>query len=133
MSAFTSAEIEYLQSHQLGRLATVNGEGEPHVVPTGFRYNAELDTIDIGGHNLATSKKFRDAKRTGRAAFVVDDVLPPWQPRGVEVRGRAKVFEEGGDEVNSDFDAELAQLHPTRIVGWGINSDAYRANSRSVG
>jgi pyridoxamine 5'-phosphate oxidase family protein len=133
MSAFTSAEIEYLQSHQLGRLATVNGEGEPHVVPTGFRYNAELDTIDIGGHNLATSKKFRDAKRTGRAAFVVDDVLPPWQPRGVELRGRAEVFEEGGYEVNSDFDAELIRLHPTRIVGWGIDTDAYRPNSRFVG
>ena len=133
MSAFTSAEIEYLQSHQLGRLATVNGEGEPHVVPTGFRYNAELDTIDIGGHNLATSKKFRDAKRTGRAAFVVDDVLPPWQPRGVELRGRAEVFEERGDEVNSDFDAELIRLHPTRIVGWGIDTDAYRPNSRFVG
>ena len=133
MSAFTSAEIEYLQSQQLGRLATINGVGEPHVAPTGFRYNAGLDTIDIGDHNLAVSKKFRDAKRTGRAAFVVDDVLPPWQPRGVEVRGRAEVFEEGRNEVNSDFDAELVQLHPTRIVGWGIDSDAYRAYSRSVG
>src|ERR687894_972078 len=133
MSAFTSAEIEYLRNQRLSRLATVNGEGEPHVVPTGFRYNAELDTIDIGGHNLATSKKFRDAKRTGRAAFVVDDVLPPWQPRGGEVRGRVEVFEEGGDEVNSDFDAELIRLHPTRIVSWGIDTDAYRRNSRSVG
>jgi pyridoxamine 5'-phosphate oxidase family protein len=133
MSAFTSAEIEYLRSQQLGRLATVNGEGEPHVVPTGFRYNAELNTIDIGGHNLAASKKFRDARRTGRAAFVVDDVLPPWRARGVEVRGRVEVFEEGGDEVNSDFDAELIRLHPTRIVGWGIDTDAYRRNSRSVG
>jgi pyridoxamine 5'-phosphate oxidase family protein len=58
MSAFTSAEIEYLQSQRLGRLATVNGEGEPHVVPTGFRYNAELESTDIGGHNLAASKNF---------------------------------------------------------------------------
>ena len=64
---------------------------------------------------------------------MVDDVLPPWRVRGVEVRGRAEVFEEGGDEVNSDFDAELIRLHPTRIVGWGIDTDAYRPNSRSVG
>ena len=133
MSVFTSAEIEYLRSQRLGRLAAVNGEGEPHVVPTGFRYNAELDTIDIGGHNLAASKKFRDARRTRRAAFAVDDVLPPWRVRGVEVRGRAEVFEEGGDEINSDFDAELIRLHPTRIVSWGIDTDAYRRNSRSVG
>jgi len=133
MSAFTPAEIEYLQGQQLGRLATVNESGEPHVVPVGFRYNAELDTIDVGGHNLGKSKKFRDAARTGRAAFVVDDVLPPWQARGVEVRGRAEVFEEGGEDVNSDFDAELIRVHPTRIVDWGIDTDAFSPNSRSVG
>ncbi|MDQ3637484.1 MAG: PPOX class F420-dependent oxidoreductase [Actinomycetota bacterium] len=133
MSSFTQAEIDYLQGQQLGRLATVNESGEPHVVPVGFRYNAELDTIDVGGHNLGKSKKFRDAARTGRAAFVVDDVLPPWQARGVEVRGRAEVFEEGGEDVNSDFDAELIRVHPTRIVGWGIDTDAFSPNSRSVG
>ncbi|MDQ3284176.1 MAG: PPOX class F420-dependent oxidoreductase [Actinomycetota bacterium] len=133
MSAFTRAEIEYLQGQQLGRLATVNESGEPHVVPTSFRYNASLDTIDIGGHNLGKSKKFRDVASTGRAAFVVDDVLPPWQARGVEVRGRAEVFSEGGEEVNSDFDAELIRLHPSRIVGWGIDTDPYHPNSRAVG
>jgi pyridoxamine 5'-phosphate oxidase family protein len=133
MSAFTRTEIEYLQGQQLGRLATVNESGEPHVVPTSFRYNAALDTIDIGGHNLGKSKKFRDVARTGRAAFVVDDVLPPWQARGVEVRGQAEVFSEGGEEVNSDFDAELIRLHPSRIVGWGIDTDPYHPNSRAVG
>ncbi len=132
MSAFTRAEREYLQGQQLVRLATVNESGEPHVVPTSFRYNAELDTIDIGGHKLAASKKFRDVARTGRAAFVLDDVLPPWQARGVEVRGRAEVFEEGGREVNSAFDAELIRLHRSRFVGWGIDTDPFRPNSRSV-
>ena len=132
MSACTLAEIEYLQDQRLGRLATVNASGEPHLMPTSFRYNAELDIIDIGGHNLAASKKFRDVARTGRAAFVVDDVLPSWQARGVEVRGRAEVFSEGGEKVNSDFDDELVRLHPGRIVGWGIDTDAFRPNSRSV-
>jgi pyridoxamine 5'-phosphate oxidase family protein len=133
MSTFTPAEIEYLQGQRLGRLATVKESGEPHVVPTSFRYNAELDSIDIGGHNLGKSKKFRDVARTGRAAFVVDDVLPPWQARGVEVRGWAEVFSGDGEKVNSDFDAELIRLHPSRIVGWGIDTNPYRPNSRSVG
>jgi pyridoxamine 5'-phosphate oxidase family protein len=133
MSTFTPAEIEYLQGQRLGRLATVNESGEPHVVPTSFRYNAELDSIDIGGHNLGKSKKFRDVARTGRAAFVVDDVLPSWQARGVEVRGWAEVFSGDGEKVNSDFDAELIRLHPSRIVGWGIDTNPYRPNSRSVG
>jgi len=132
MSAFTAAEIEYIKNQRLGRLATVNGKGEPHVVPVAFRYNAELDTIDIGGHNLGRSNKFRDARSTEKAAFVVDDVLPPWQARGVEARGRAEVLEEGGRGINADFGAEMIRLHPERIVGWGLDTDAFRPNSRSV-
>ena len=117
----------------MGRLATVDAAGEPHVLPVGFRYNAELDTIDIGGHNLSRSKKFRDVAQNGRAAFVVDDVLPPWQARGIEVRGRAEVLVSGGQQVNADFDSELIRITPAKVVAWGIDTDAYRANSRSVG
>jgi pyridoxamine 5'-phosphate oxidase family protein len=132
MSAFTQKEIEYLRDQRLGRLATVNGKGEPHVVPVAFRYNDELDAIDIGGHNFAKSKKYRDARATGRAAFVVDDVLPPWRARGVEVRGRAEVFGEGGEEIGPGFDADVVRIFPQRIVEWGLDSDAYSPNSRSV-
>ena len=58
MSHFTPAEIEYFASQRLGRLATVSASGEPHVVPVSFRYNPELDTIDIGGHNIARARSF---------------------------------------------------------------------------
>ncbi len=127
MSTFTEKEIEYLRGQRLGRLATVDAKGGPHVVPVAFRYNPQRETIDIGGHNLARSKKFRDAAESGLAAFVVDDVVPGdrWRARGVEVRGRAEVF--------SDFADELIRVVPERIVGWGIDSDAYRPNARSVG
>jgi pyridoxamine 5'-phosphate oxidase family protein len=133
VSVFTEGEIEYLGGQRLGRLATVDPEGIPHVVPVTFRYNAEFDTLDVGGHDFARSKKFRDAGRTGKAAFVVDDVLPPWRVRGIEVRGRAEVHSEGGKEIMDDFANELIRIFPQRIVGWGIDSDAYKQNSRSVG
>ena len=143
MSAFTDKEIAYLEEQRLGRLATVDAGGRPHVVPVAFRYNEELDAVDIGGHqrapvgtgghNFAGSKKYRDAEKTGKAAFVVDDVLPPWRARGVEVRGRAEVLSEGGKEIMEDFAEELIRIFPRRIVGWGIDSDAYKPNSRSVG
>ncbi|MGZ3636354.1 MAG: PPOX class F420-dependent oxidoreductase [Ktedonobacterales bacterium] len=132
MSKFTAQEIEYLGSQRLGRLATLSALGEPHVVPVGFRYNAELDTIDIGGHNIGKSKKFRDVARDGRVAFVVDDVLPPWKPRGVEVRGLAEVLAEGGKLIMQDFDDELIRITPRRIISWGVESDAFRPNSRSA-
>jgi pyridoxamine 5'-phosphate oxidase family protein len=133
MSVFTYREIEYMNEQRLGRLATVDAEGNPHVVPVAFRYNEELDAVDIGGHNFAGSKKFRDVGNTGRAAFVVDDVLPPWRVRGVEVRGRAEVRSEGGKEIKKDFAGDMIRIHPRRIVSWGVDSDAFSPNSRSVG
>jgi len=103
------------------------------VVPVSFRYNAELDTIDIGGHGIGKSKKYRDAGRQGKAAFVVDDVQPPWKPRGIEVRGTAEVHTTGGQEINANFDPELIRIYPKRIIGWGIDSDtAFQSNSRTV-
>ena len=133
MSVFTDKEIEYINEQRLGRLATVDAEGNPHVVPVAFRYNEELDAVDIGGHNFAGSKKFRDVGKTGRAAFVVDDVLPPWRVRGVEVRGRAEVRSEGGKEIMRDFAGEMIRIHPRRIVSWEVDSNAFSPNSRSVG
>jgi pyridoxamine 5'-phosphate oxidase family protein len=132
MSVFTPAEIEYLKSQRLGRLATVNSKGEPHVVPVGFRYNPELDTIDIGGRNIAQTRKFRDAARLGQVAFVVDDVLPPWKPRGIEIRGRAEVFSTGGQEIVPSFAPELIRVFPTRVIGWGIDSERYQPLSRAI-
>jgi pyridoxamine 5'-phosphate oxidase family protein len=123
MSKFTAEEIAYLASQRLGRLATTNGKGDLHVVPVGFRYNPEHDTIDIGGHNMASSKKYREALRHGRVAFVVDDVLPPWKPRFVEVRGTVEALAEGGKTINQGFDPDILRVTPTYIVSMGVNDD----------
>jgi pyridoxamine 5'-phosphate oxidase family protein len=80
MSVFTDDELAYLQGERrLARIATVGEDGTPHVVPGGFSYNAKHDTIDLGGHSVERSKKFRDAARSGRAAVVIDD-LPASTP-----------------------------------------------------
>src|ERR671938_219594 len=117
MSAFTEKEIEYLEEQRLGRLATVDAKGRPHVVPVAFRYNAEHDAVDIGGGHLGQNKKIRDGGQKGRGALVVDDVLPPWRTRGVEVRGRAEVKHEGGKRIMQNFSEEMIRIFPTRIVG----------------
>ncbi len=123
MSIFTQEEITYLHRGLLGRVATVGRDGTPHIAPVGFSYNAELDTIDVGGRDMANTKKFRDVARSGRAALVVDDVQPPWQPRGIELRGRAEAI--AGPRP-------LIRIHPERIVSWGL-SDAHERRARSVG
>src|SRR5256885_7257638 len=87
MSVFTPAEVAYLKSQRLGRIATVGPTGQPHVVPVGFRYNPEHDTIDIGGHDLSKREKFADGRAHPKGAFVVDDLAPasPWRPPGIEI------------------------------------------------
>ena len=121
MNRFTEQEVAYLQNQRLARIATVSAKGDLHVVPVGFRYNPEYDTIDIGGHNFATSKKYRDAIRHGRIAIVVDDVQPPWKPRFVEVRGTVEAISSGGKAINDQFEADMLRLTPTYIVSFGVN------------
>ncbi|MGP8248640.1 MAG: PPOX class F420-dependent oxidoreductase [Candidatus Dormibacteria bacterium] len=123
MSSFSDAEREYLLGEvRLGRLATVGADGTPHVVPTSFRYNPDTDTIDVGGHDFATRKKYRDALRHPKVAFVVDDIVSfnPWRVRGLEVRGDVEVLETGGGGLGPGFSPEMFRIRPRRIVSWGM-------------
>jgi pyridoxamine 5'-phosphate oxidase family protein len=132
MSAFTDLEIEYMAGQRLGRIATVGADGQPHVVPTTFRYNAGEDAIDVGGMRMSTTKKTRDIQRTGRATIVVDDVLPPWQPRMIEIRGTAEVLGSGGKATFGDnFEDTIVRIRPARIIAFGIDPGD-SANARSV-
>lgn len=120
MASFTEAEIQYIQSQRLGRLATIGPDGAPHVVPNSVRYNAELGTLDLGGQRLGQTRKWRDIARDPRVAIVVDDVLPPWKPRGVEVRGRAEQVPQGGEIFGAHFGSEMIRIYPEKIVSWGL-------------
>ncbi|HEV2459924.1 MAG TPA: PPOX class F420-dependent oxidoreductase [Ktedonobacterales bacterium] len=135
MSSFTRAEIAYLQGQRLGRLATVGPDGQPHVVPVGFRFNPELDAIDIGGHDFAKRKKYRDVQHNPRVAFVVDDLasVSPWRPRMLEIRGTAEVLGSGGEQVITGFDREMFRIRPHRIVSIGIEGgENFGLNARSI-
>ncbi len=133
MSVFTDSEIDYLAGQRLGRIATVGADGQPHVVPTSFRYNPDHDSIDVGGLRMSTTKKLRDIERTGLASIVVDDVLPPWQPRMLEIRGSATVVGSGGKAINDRFEDTIVRIRPARIVAFGIDGEGTSANARSVG
>ena len=135
-SVFTPKEIEYMNSQHLGRLATVNPEGKPQIAPVGFRYNPELDAIEIGGHDVSKTKKFHNIQKNSQVAFVIDDVLPPWQPRGVEIRGTAETLSTGGKAAFGhlyEADDALIRIKPEQIIGWGLEEGARQANNRKVG
>jgi pyridoxamine 5'-phosphate oxidase family protein len=139
MSVFTDNEIEYMKGQKLGRLATVREDGAPQIAPVGFRYNADLDAIEIGGRNMSRTKKYHNVKENPHVAFVIDDVLPPWQPRGVEIRGIAETVSTGGKGMYGpkyEIDDAIIRIKPTQVIGWGlgdvVEGDAWN-NNRKVG
>jgi PPOX class F420-dependent enzyme/OxyR family protein len=135
MSVFSAAEIKYLESQRLARIATVGRDCQPHVVPVSFRYNPETDTIDVGGHGFAQRKKYRDVQRNPSVAIVIDDLasVDPWRPRMIEVRGEAEVLPTGGETVGRGFDPPMFRIQPLRIISIGIEGEeAFGLNARSV-
>jgi pyridoxamine 5'-phosphate oxidase family protein len=122
MIELTATQIEYLASQLLGRIAAAGADGKPHVVPTSFRRNGDLGTIDIGGHHVATTKKYRDVQANGWAAIVVDDLVStdPWTPRMLEIRGRAEAIATGGADLGSGFGDAFIRLYPEKVNSFGI-------------
>lgn len=125
MSAFTDNEIAYLGEQRLGRIATQQPDGTLQNSPVGFAFNAATDTIDVSGHNMSTSRKFKNVADNGRVAFVVDDLAPGggWRPRFLEVRGWAEAITEA--EVPSAHPivaGPFIRIHPTRILAFGLDA-----------
>ncbi len=113
MSAFTDTQLAFLRTARLlGRLATVGSNGMPHVTPVGWNLGPDEETIQVGGRNFAATKKFRDVTRTHRAAIVIDEVLSPWRPRGIEIRGRAEAIDAPEPHI---------VIYPERVIAWDLD------------
>jgi pyridoxamine 5'-phosphate oxidase family protein len=119
MSVFSDAELAYLAQGKLGRLATIDAAGMPHVVPLGWRYNAGLDTIDIGGRDFARSRKFHNAQRNPNVALVIDDVWPPGWPGCGMIRGAAEALPDATGP-DSQPGGPIIRLHPAEVISWGM-------------
>jgi len=118
---FSDEQLRYLKSQYLGRLATVDRAGQPQNNPVGFRVNAELQTLDVGGRNMGATKKFRNVAAGSRVGFVVDDLasVDPWRPRMVEVRGWAEALEDV-EPPGAGMSREIIRIHPERIIAFGL-------------
>jgi pyridoxamine 5'-phosphate oxidase family protein len=136
-SVFTPAEIDFLKTQRLCRIATADGKGQPHVTPVAFHYNADSNTFVISGHGgFDKRKKWHVVEQNPQVALVFDSILSynPWKVAGIEVRGVAALRSTGGEVLGTGFDADCFVITPKRIISWGIEGEAYgRPNARSVG
>lgn len=132
-SIFTEGELAYLASQRLGRLATAQPDGTLQVSPVGFAVNLEHQTIDIGGRDMARSRKFRNVQANGRVAFVVDDLasVQPWVVRCLEIRGRGEAITEPTDSA-SRVRGSIIRVFPQRIISWGFDPPELARGSRDV-
>jgi len=134
MSVFSEAEIAYLQSKTMGRLATIGAVGRPHLVPLTYRFNTDEDAIDIGGVDFANSKKWRDVLQNPYVAFLVDDASPNGA-HAIEIRGDAEPHFSGGELINPrfpNFKPEFVRVRPHRIISWGLESAGFAPHARTV-
>jgi pyridoxamine 5'-phosphate oxidase family protein len=128
----TDAEQAYLSSQVHGRLATVAPDGSPQVKPVGFRYNAETGTVDIFGFNMAQSAKYRNVRKDGRVALVVDDDpgLGPAGMRFLEIRGIAETAT--GEAPWAGLPPEIIRIHPRRVLSLNIEPDRRGLLTRDI-
>ena len=122
MSIFSEAELAFLRGARLARLATIGPDRAPQVRPVGFVVDAEAGTVDIAGMRNPATQKWRNVQRDGRVALVVDDVLPPWRPRALEIRGDAEVLPDV-QPVGAFEGAPpgVIRIRPRRVRSWHLD------------
>jgi pyridoxamine 5'-phosphate oxidase family protein len=123
---FSQAESAFLASQSLGRLAYLDREGAPIVVPVGFRVLEDVatrPTIAIVGHELHKSAKYHALHRDPRCALVVDAGIGP-SAQGLIVRGHAQLVD-GHRRPAIVIAAE-------RVTTWGIDTPAFERRHRQI-
>jgi PPOX class probable F420-dependent enzyme len=137
---FEPAERAYLSRARVGRLATADADGRPHVVPMCFALVEDclVSAIDekpqrVGPRDL---RRVHDVRENPRVAVVVDHYSESWADLGwVQVRGTARIVEPGEDNHGSavtalrkkysqydDHDLEdrpLLEVEPGSVRSWG--------------
>ena len=130
---FTEGELAYLAARRIGRLATLQPNGTLQVNPVSCYYNAAVGTIDVGGHDITRSQKFRNVAANQRVAVVFDDIVSfqPLHVRCLEVRGRGEVLTAPTDSA-ARVSGAIIRIHPQRIIGWGIDPPHLSRGPRNV-
>jgi pyridoxamine 5'-phosphate oxidase family protein len=113
--SFTDEELAYLASQPLARIATVDDEGQPDVVPVGFTFDGTCFTIT--GFDSTNTRRHRNVSSGHHlVALVVDDLVStnPWTPRYLRVYGTAEIV--GGSHPR-------LRIRPTVSWSWNLSGE----------
>jgi pyridoxamine 5'-phosphate oxidase family protein len=117
---FSKAEIDYLKTQRLARIATSSAKGVPEVSPVGFEFDGEYFWIGSHSQDIFTrTRRYRNITNgNNKVSIVIDDLasVNPWRPRGIKVSGIAEVTEHNG----MFGDGKYLRVKPKVTVSWGI-------------
>jgi PPOX class probable F420-dependent enzyme len=113
----------FLDKNRVGRLATADGSGAPHVIPV--CYAAAGDTLYVTidekpKRRDVPLKRVRNILENPQAAFVVDEYDEDWQRLGwVMLRGVAEILESGPehDRAQELLRARYPQYRAMNLAG----------------
>ena len=117
LSALPYAARELLQSARVGRLATVDPGGAPHVVPVCYVVHGGriYSVVDQKPKRTARLQRLRNIEANRTVALVADRYDEDWSTLAwVMVRGEAAVLE-GGEEHAAALMALRAAWTPKRV------------------
>lgn len=120
-------ERTFLLDQRVGRLATADGIGAPHVLPVGYALEADTLYITIDDKPKRTSgrglKRLQNIMENPRIAVVVDRYDEDWSRLGwVMLRGRAEILDDGDehDTAQALLRARYPQLAGMQIAGYPV-------------
>lgn len=117
---FTPEEIDYMRSQPVGRIGTVDADGQPDAAPIGIEYDGRHFYVG-GGHATEKTRKFRNvAAGQDKIVLLWDDVVTtdPWTPRFLRVYGTGDFVEHDGMFGSGTY------LRITPTVSWSWNLEA---------
>lgn len=99
----------------LARVATVDANGLPHVVPGGWSFDPASSEMVLGGRDVPGTARARHVRASGTAAVVVDGLVPgpAFSPWAFVVRGRARVDEAAGE----------IRIATESVISWGLENE----------
>jgi pyridoxamine 5'-phosphate oxidase family protein len=117
---FSDAEVNYLKTQRLARVASASAKGVPEVSPVGFEFDGKY--FWVGSHSQEIFSNTRRYKNiTGgnsNVSLVVDDLesVDPWKPRAIKVSGTAEVMDHKGMFGSGKY----IRITPRVTASWGL-------------
>jgi pyridoxamine 5'-phosphate oxidase family protein len=117
---FSEAEVNYVKTQRLARLASVSSKGVPEVSPVGFEFDGKY--FWVGSHSpdiFPNTRRYKNiTSGNSRISIVIDDLesVNPWKPRGIKVSGTAEVMEHKGMFGMGKY----IRITPKVSTSWGI-------------